>query len=84
MRPTNRESHSHTTSTIFCQVYVHVLLVQHPKSVFSQHMVWSNIRNRLGAEKAEKLVKHTDFTEMKITSRTYTNFPSNFCFVSSP
>ena len=32
--------HSHTTSAVSSQVYVHAQLVQHLYSVFFQHMVW--------------------------------------------
>jgi len=53
------KSHSHTNSAVSHQIYVHALLVQHLYSVFFQHMVlvWSDIRNSLDAEKAEKLIK---------------------------
>jgi len=42
-------------------------------------LVWSNIRNSLDAEKAEKGLKYTEFTELKkITSRIDSNC-SNYC-----
>jgi len=34
------KSHSHTTSAVSRQVYIHAQLVQHLHSVFFQHTVW--------------------------------------------
>ena len=52
--------------------------------IFSTYgLVWSNIRNSLDAEKAEKLVKIYRFTELKkITSRLYSNCSSLSNFIA--
>jgi len=46
------------------------------------HWAWSNIRKSLDAEKAEKLIKNTDFTKLKkTTSRTYSNGSNHSLFL---
>jgi len=87
MRTANREKPlqhqlcSFTSSLCTCPASS----VQHVFCVLFQHLVWSNIRNSLDAEKAEKLIKkYTDFTELKkITSRIYSNCSNYSIFFKS-
>jgi len=53
------KSHSHTNSAASRQVYLHAQVVQHLYSFFFSELslVWTNIRNSLDIEKAEKFIQ---------------------------
>jgi len=82
---TKQKSHSHTTSAVSYQVYMHALLGQRLQSIFSRYgLVWSNISNSLDTEEKNLVKIYWFYITEEDKPVEFTQTVQNVIFFSSP